>query len=608
MVSHCILSSPSFFPSGQWFRAIIRETLASLRWLAGLTILSAMLSGAGTKPESHPAFSKAGDKVDETVPFWLETSLNRVFPGTKPGNDSLELLAARNSRISFQACLKNLRPAELHAGCQVVGADSFKPRVRYVGLVVMQHLTPGTELNELDGADYLPGLVPDPLWPLEKVTSIGPNESRSFWITLQIPADAKPGIHGFKVKLAIGDGRQFVEMPVKIEISELVVQPRKNFRVTHWWRGEATWDYYKTGMFDQRWWDITKAQMEDMLDHGSDVVFVPMFFSRRETFKRPCQLLIVNETKPGVYDFDWSQVKQFTDMCKKIGFKEFEWPHMWIYWGVKNPMRIYTKKGDGYEMLWDPNISGFSDTYQNFLKQLLPQFHDFLVNEDLLKGSYFHLSDEPSEGHLADYKRARQILRELAPWMKVMDALSHVEYGRQHLTDIPIPIVSSAQAYVDEKIPHWVYYCCSPTGPWLNRFMDTPLAKIRMSGMLFYKQGAQGFLHWGFNYWHKLEQEALTDPFADQTAALWPGIPAGDPFMIYPGPNGEPLDSIRWEVFAESLQDYAILQSAGIKPDDAMLSDIKTYANFPKNEKWIKATMGKILRAPNLKTVKREPE
>ena len=280
-----------------------------------------MLAGAGTKPESHPAFSKAGDKVDETVPFWLETSLNRVFPGTKPGNDSLELLAARNSRISFQACLKNLRPAELHAGCQVVGADSFKPRVRYVGLVVMQHLTPGTELNELDGADYLPGLVPDPLWPLEKVTSIGPNESRSFWITLQIPADAKPGIHGFKVKLAIGDGRQFVEMPVKIEISELVVQPRKNFRVTHWWRGEATWDYYKTGMFDQRWWDITKAQMEDMLDHGSDVVFVPMFFSRRETFKRPCQLLIVNETKPGVYDFDWSQVKQFTDMCKKNRFQ-----------------------------------------------------------------------------------------------------------------------------------------------------------------------------------------------------------------------------------------------------------------------------------------------
>ena len=270
---------------------------------------------------------------------------------------------------------------------------------------------------------------------------------------------------------------------------------------------------------------------------------------------------------------------------------------MWIYWGVKNPMRIYTKKGESYEMLWPPDISGFSETYTNFLGQLLPQFHDFLVKENLMESSYFHLSDEPGEGeHLTNYKHARQILRDLAPWMKVMDALSNIEYGKQGLTDIPIPLVSAAQAYVDAKIPHWVYYCCNPTGPWLNRFQDTPLAKIRMSGMVFYRQGAKGFLHWGFNYWHKLEQEVLTDPFTDSSAGLWPSIPYGDPFMIYPGPDGKPMDSIRWEVFAEALQDYAILQTAGIKPDDALLSEIKTYAEFPKSEEWIQQILEKVLK------------
>ena len=35
--------------------------------------------------------------------------------------------------------------------------------------------------------------------------------------------------------------------------------------------------------------------------------------------------------------------------------------------------------------------------------------------------------------------------------------------------------------------------------------------------------------------------------------------------MIYPGKDG-PIDSLRWEVFAESLQDYAILQTAAIDP------------------------------------------
>jgi hypothetical protein len=286
-------------------------------------------------------------------------------------------------------------------------------------------------------------------------------------------------------------------------------------------------------------------------------------------------------------------------MCKSIGFKQFEWSHIWIYWGVENPVRIYKKtQGDKYVMLWPPDTQATSETYVNFLRQFLPAFHKFLTDEEILKSSYFHLSDEPGSGkHVENYRRARQVLRDLAPWMSVMDALSDVRYGKEGLTDMPIPIVSSAQAYIDAKIPHWVYYCCAPTGPWLNRFMDTPLPKIRMAGWLFYRQGAKGFLHWGFNYWHKLEREEIGDPFADAANGAWPNIPYGDPFMIYPGEAG-PIDSIRWEVFAESLQDYAILQTAGTGREDALLSAIKSYADFPKDEQWIRGALEKILRAP----------
>jgi hypothetical protein len=536
-------------------------------------------------------------KSEPAAAFWLESSLQRVFPSTLPGKQELHLLAARNSRVSFQACLRNQGERALYVDARVAGADDLKPLVRLVGFAPMWHHTPNTATNELDGVGKLPGLVPDPLWPMHRANA-GPEETRSFWITLNIPSDAKPGPREFKVELQPVKGKA-VELPVQLEISELVVQARTNFPVIHWWRGEATWDYYKTGMFDDRWYQITRAQLEDMLAHGSDVVYVPMFFDRRETFKRPCQLLIVNEPSPGVFQFDWSEVKKFTDMCKEIGFKKFEWSHLWIYWGVENPVRVYTRTNGAYAMLWPPDISGFSDRFSGFLKQFLPEFHDFLAREQLLENSYFHLSDEPGSGqHVANYKRARQILRELAPWMHVMDALSDIQYGRQHLTDIPVPIVSAAQPYIDEHIPHWVYYCCGPTGPWLNRFMDTPLPKVRMSGMLFYRLGAQGFLHWGFNYWHKMEREEIGDPFNDASNADWPGIPYGDPFMIYPGRDGKPMDSLRWEVFAEALQDYAILQTAGIQPEDPLLSDIKSYANFPKNEEWIRQTLERVLRQP----------
>jgi hypothetical protein len=560
------------------------------------SILTCLASAFAAEAASDPVVVKMpGDQANVT--FWLETSLQRVFPASKPGVAELDLVAARNSRVSLQACVRNNQIHPLNVECATLEADDLHPQVRFVGLVPMPHLTPNTELKELDGVGFLPGMVPDPLYPETKAV-VGPYESRSFWITLNVPADAKPGPRAFTVRMSIAKQKP-VELPVTLQVSELVVQPRHDFPVIHWWRGEATWDWYKTGMFeDERWWKLTRDQLADMLAHGSDVVYVPVFFDRRETFKRPCQLLVVSEPEPGKYVFDWSQVKKFTDMTKAIGFKQFEWSHLWIYWGVENPVRLYKKVGDEYVMLWPPDISGFSDTYVNFLKQFLPAFHKFLTDEGLLETSYFHLSDEPGSGqHVINYKRARKILHELAPWMKVMDALSDIEYGKQGLTDMPIPIVSSAQAYIDAKIPHWVYYCCGPQGPWLNRFMDTPLPKIRMSGWLFYRLGAKGFLHWGYNYWHKMEREQVGDPFTDASNADWPGIPYGDPFMIYPGKDG-PIDSLRWEVFAESLQDYAILQTAGVRPDDPMLADIKGYADFPKTEAWVQAKLREVLKAP----------
>jgi hypothetical protein len=261
-------------------------------------------------------------------------------------------------------------------------------------------------------------------------------------------------------------------------------------------------------------------------------------------------------------------------------------------------------------LLWPPDgVEATGKVYRNFLEQFLPEFHQFLEQEDLLEHSYFHLSDEPGSNpeDVVNYRSARELLKELAPWMKVMDAMSDIRYGREKgLTDIPVPAVHAAQEYIDEGIPHWVYYCMGPRGPYLNRFYDTPLAKIRMSGWLFYKLRAQGFLHWGYNYWYVMDlgfnaqTQVLVDPFIDGAMGFQSGGGAGSPYgdghVVYPGQAG-PIDSIRWEVFAESLQDYAILQTVGIDPADPKLADVKSYSDFPKNEEWIDTMLRQVLKA-----------
>ncbi|HEX5554828.1 MAG TPA: DUF4091 domain-containing protein [Chitinophagaceae bacterium] len=548
---------------------------------------AAALNTAPSPPETHPP--------KEAISCWLASSLKRVFPQTPAeATGGLEMVVARNSRVAFQACYHNNGTSPKNISCDLASADTFTPVIRHVGLVPMRHFTPDTVSGELDGTGSIPGLVPDPLFPQTKATA-DPFESRSFWITLNIPSGIAPGMHDIAVRLSWDDGRKEKVLPVKLHVSRLALRPRENFHVIHWWRGGATWDYYKTEMFDNRWWQLTRAQMADLLDHGTDVAYTPLLFDRKEIFKRPCQLLVVDEPSPGQYRFDWSRVKRFTDMCKAIGFKKFEWTHMWIYWGVKHPMRVYTEKDGRYVMLWPPDISGFSDTYLNFLSQFLPAFHRFLLKENILQDSYFHLSDEPGDQDVENYRKARQILHRIAPWMKVTDALSNIKYGREHLTDIPVPLISAAEAYRKENIPHWVYYCTVPRGSYLNRFFDTPLPKIRMAGWLFYHLKAEGFLHWGYNYWHKVGYDEILDPFTNGDGGCYPGIPYGDPFVVYPGKEG-PLSSVRWEVFAESLQDYAMLQSAGIDPDDAMFSDLHNFGDFPKTEDWLDQTLNAVLK------------
>ena len=175
------------------------------------------------------------------------------------------------------------------------------------------------------------------------------------------------------------NGTQHAELPVRLEIAPLVIQPRRDFDVIHWWRGEAIWDYYKTGMFDEKWWQLTRAYMADMLDHGRtwSMCRSSSTAARRSSARASCWSS--TSPKPGCYEFDWAQVKRFTDMAKSVGFKKFEWSHLWIYWGVENPIRVYTQRDGKWVMLWPPDTKATSDTYLNFLKQFLPAFHQFLT-------------------------------------------------------------------------------------------------------------------------------------------------------------------------------------------------------------------------------------
>ncbi|MDF2684228.1 MAG: hypothetical protein K0R47_5418 [Brevibacillus sp.] len=569
------------------------------------------LSTAGNGPRRISIGSKSRYEIElenSHIAMWLQSSLKRVYPTSEPeGRESIELITPRNAKLSFQACMKNYRTMPIQVECEAEAADGLEVQVRRVGYVPQRFLTHDTDPSELDGFEHVPGLVPDPLFPETKAI-VRPYNNQSFWISVKVSETIKPGVYPLQIKFKSPTLEEEQVLTAHVDVRSTVLQQRKDFPVTHWWNLDCIYDWYKLEEpFSDEFFKLVRPYMQNMMDHGSNVIYISILNGRREIMKRPPQLLIVNETGPGQYEFDFSRVRKMVEISKEIGFEFFEWTHFWAYShnieraaSAGNPTNIYTERDGKMELLFPPDLDGTGEVFANYMSQFLPAFKQFLEEEGILENSLFHICDEPRDlpEDIESYKRARKLLETIDPSIKVMDAVYSDLYAVPGLTDYPVPQAPGANTYLKKGIPHWVYYCMSPQGPYINRFFDTKLPKVRIQGLMFYKLKTLGFLHWGFNYWYILnngfdpEVQVMIDPFTDGSAGE--KAPYGDPFVVYPGAEG-PIDSIRWEVFAEAMQDYTLLQTLGIKHDDELLHPIQSYSEFPKSEEWFQDTMRKLL-------------
>ena len=530
------------------------------------------------------------------IQYWAAASTTRVFQADPPGDSKeIEVTVPRGGTCSFQVFIRvpeTLTATWIDAAAKT--RSNLGVRVRRIGYVPVPNHNTATPPEELDHFGMIPGFVPDPLFPDTRQLA-APELSYGYWITIDAPATTRPGAKTIEVELLTGEPAEPVgTITATVRVSNVVLKPRTDFPVTHWFYTDALCDRYKVELFEEAFWPLCEAYMKNYAAHGSDTIYVPALTPSLDGEKRPTQLLRITPTTSGKYRFDWSLVKRYVELAKACGITRFEWPHLFTQWGVERAILVYHKKGREDIPLWPRTTKATSKVYREFLSQYLPALKRFLDAEGILDVSFHHVSDEPHHDHLENYRKARAMLAKIAPWMKVIDALSNIEFARAGLTDTPIPSISTALEFKREAIPSWAYFCCGPRGRFTNRLLDTPLPKIRAIGWLLYKHRFLGFLHWGYNYWYKSQTREMIDPYTVSDGLKWPGWAHGDTFVVYPGPDG-PIDSIRWEVFAESLQEYALLQTLGVDPDDPRLSEMIDFENFPRDPEWIPSVVKGLL-------------
>ena len=180
-----------------------------------------------------------------------------------------------------------------------------------------------------------------------------------------------------------------------------------------------------------------------------------------------------------------------------------------------------------------------------------------MKDEGIFEKCFFHVSDEPDWSMKDQYSKGAALIKEFVPEDNIIDAMSDTRFYEEGLIRNPVAALTHIDNFIDRGIEEtWGYYCCGQIRT-SNRLVSTPSYRNRILGMQLFRYDIKGFLQWGFNFYNSFMSYESVDPFSSSTAHGW--VPGGDPFVVYPGEGGVPLESIRLSVFSEALSDYRAL-------------------------------------------------
>lgn len=495
-------------------------------------------------------------------------SLEKVFPDTdpRPLDPGISFHAFRGETVSVQVAF--LPPSLIGGGRhprvvvdEIAVPDGVRADVSVVDLV------PATFLA-FDGHDdgYLrdtAGVYPDPIRPLGPDDSVAPfvGQWRAIWIDVVVGGDAEAATVPLTITLRTIDGTEIGSNSVDLQIVAATLPPLELVN-THWFHCDGLALHYGVEVFSEEHWAIIDAQMGIAAEVGINSLLTPVWTPPLDTprgeIRLPVQLLGITVDDEDAYAFDFSDLRRWIALAKSHGIAYLEVAHLFTQWGATSTPAIYVEHGGVTERRFGWDVAATDPSYARFLEALLPQLRAVL-DEEWGSDVFFHISDEPHGDQAVTYLAARQVVDALLDGCTIIDALSDFDLYTSGTVPIPVVATDAAEPFLAAGVdPLWLYYCVSQNADVVNRFIAMPSSRNRALGAQLYLTRAAGFLQWGFNFYLSFDSSRVIDPFQSPDAGG--GFPAGDPFLVYPGPGGVPWHSVRSRVFAEAVNDVRLMQ------------------------------------------------
>ena len=510
------------------------------------------------------------------------SSLHRVFPQICPEDKKItRITTLKDEPVSFQVAFK-LSDEKLTKQAFNIAVDSKADLSCYlVSYVPVLH----THIADYDDIPA-PGLYPDMLLPKVvdfEITEQGYNPIKhtkeqakyedthlfatddswqSLWITFN---EQKKSLNAgvYRVQLDLVDLKandKLGSAEIEIEVINASLSKQK-FIYTNWFYCDCLSQFYKEEMFSDRFFEIVENYLKVAAKNGMNMVLTPTFTPALDTpvgeERQTAQLVKITKTDSG-YEFDFSLLKRFIDVCKKAGIEYFEHAHLFSQWGAKYCPKIMATVNGKEKQIFGWHVKADSKKYRKFLEAYLPAVCEFFDSQGLRKKVLFHISDEPNNNNIEVYKKAVKTVGNLLDGYMCGDALSHYAFYERGIVKMPIVCTHALNDFVGKCKNFWAYYTGGEIGGGLsNRLIVNNPENNRMMGIQMYYMGASGFLHWGYNCYFDRMSKGLFDP------KVTPGgysMHPGTSYCVYPSYDGRAIQSPRQKVFGEGINDIKALK------------------------------------------------
>ncbi len=458
-----------------------------------------------TSPTARLTGAAKGIVVWSEVPDW-KVFYNDAPPRQK--TDGIKMSAAKNEYESTQLVFRtaknlfnfSLRFSDLkNASGKIIPADSLRWRLvdDYSAVVPF-------------GRNGWSGETPDCLLEPEKFACISGKNTR-LWLTLKVPKTAEGGNYTGTIEVLQGEKNiPALKMKLQLRVYDFEMTQKRNVTFLPQFSPAYMKRIYGTDKAEKLWNSYVKNLAEHRVSH---------IYTDYPTFS----------FKNG----DRINVDGYRGFMDRYLDKEY-------HWGVLSKcFRI----GVGHY----PKNSSFGPKDQLLSKEWKRRYVAAakLLRAEMKKGNIterilFNIFDEPREEFYDQTIEAAKLLRKHFPEARVGT------YSPYHPNFIGVfnlwqPLYSQRAHLLSKKLKAggdeiWVY------NPDFMSKVDSRAINSRIFFWWMWTAGIDGMLEWAMNWWGEWQQLNFVNR---NLSASW----------IYPGENG-PLDSIRWELMREGIEDF----------------------------------------------------